>query len=265
MSTATCPVRSMSQANPGLFADVIEQVQKAEERRRREALITEHLSLVHIIAKRMSATLPAHVELDDLIQAGTLGLLDAVRKFDSAKHVSFGAYAKHRIRGAILDSLRHEDFVSRDMRREQKRIDTTAKVLEQQLNRTPTEPEVAAALNMDVDRLRTIQLHLRGSAHTSTSTTPNDDLPERQFPDCSERRPDSICARTELHAVLQKAVASLPERQRSVLNFYYIEEMTMGEIGAAIGVNESRVSQIHRAAVNTLERRLMAAGIRSAA
>ncbi len=110
---------------------------------RRNALIEESLHVVRSIARAVSLTLPQHVELDDLIQAGTLGLIDAAHKFDTTKNVEFAVYAKHRIRGAILDSLRHEDPISRDVRREQKKINATIGELEQNLKRDATELEIA--------------------------------------------------------------------------------------------------------------------------
>ena len=228
----------------------------------RNALIMEHLHLVRIIAKSVSHNLPQHVELDDLIQAGTLGLIDAARKFDTGKNVEFPAYAKHRIRGAILDSLRVEDPVSRDVRREQKKINATVGRLEQSLKRDATEAEIAQALNVDVKRIRKIQMLAHSSGPISISAASDDNLPEYQFPAAPEARPDSMWARTQLRNVVQQLLAALPERQRKVLESYYKDEMTMAQIGAALGVNESRVSQIHKKAVSSMEQQLTNLGIR---
>ena len=231
----------------------------------RNELIAEHLHLVKVIARAVSLTLPQHVELDDLIQAGTLGLIDAARNFDAAKNVEFTAYAKHRIRGAILDSLRNEDPVSRDLRREQKRITATIGHLEQNLKRDATELEIADALDIDVKRLRKIQMQLRSTGQISITVAGDDNLFEHQLPASSELRPDLMLARTELSAVVQQLVSALPERQRTVLQSYYKDEMTMAQIGAALGVNESRVSQIHKKAVTSMGEQLRSLGIASAA
>ena len=260
-ATAAVPIRR----GPARSAERTGQTARAEDQVRQEALILEHLKLVRITALHIFRTLPEHVELDDLVQAGTLGLIDAARKFDMSKNVTFGAYAKHRIRGAILDSLRQEDPVSRDIRRQKKQIEATTAQLEQRLKREVTEPEVAAALNMDLEHLRTIQLHLRGSAQISASRSPDEDMPEPQHPAPREERPDSICARTALHNVVRKALAALPERHRTVLDSYYTGEMTMREIGGMLGVNESRVSQIRKAALKSMERQLRELGICSIA
>ncbi len=228
----------------------------------------EHLNLVRMIALHIFRTLPEHVELDDLVQAGTVGLIDAAHKFDPSKDVTFAAYAKHRVRGAILDSLRQEDPVSRDIRFKKKQIEAKTTELEQHLKREVTEWEVASALDMDLRHLRMIQLHLRSSTRISASSSGDDDMPEPQHPCPWEDRPDSICARGELHAAVQNAMASLPERHRRVLHSYYTDELTMKEIGSNMGVNESRVSQIPscaRAALRSMEQHLRNFGICSAA
>src|SRR5689334_290140 len=126
----------------------------------RDGVVLAHLSLVRAIAIRVHETLPVHVDLDDLIHAGVLGLFDAATKYNSAKNVAFQAYAKHRIKGAILDSLREMDWASRDLRKRQKRVDTATRDLTAKLGRTPSEGELAMEMGVSVDRWRHIQMEL---------------------------------------------------------------------------------------------------------
>ena len=121
----------------------------AQTNANRDALILEHLSLVRMIASHVQRSVPVHVELDDLIHAGTLGLVDAAEKYQSGKEIAFPAYAKHRIRGAILDSMRQSDWASRDLRKRYKQVDSTRQTLAVTLGREATEEEVAASLGLD--------------------------------------------------------------------------------------------------------------------
>src|SRR6202023_988872 len=141
---------------------------------RRDRIVLEHLPLVKAIAVRVHENLPVHVDLDDLVHAGILGLFDAANKFNPEKQVVFSSYAKHRIKGAILDSLRQLDWASRDMRRRHKQVEAATRDLSSTLQRAPTEAEVAAKLGMDVDRWRTMMLDLRNVGLVSASTRSND-------------------------------------------------------------------------------------------
>src|SRR3954468_13357703 len=127
----------------------------------RDQFVLEHLPLVKAIAIRVHESLPVHVDLDDLIHAGVLGLFDSVTKYDSTKNVAFHAYAKHRIKGAILDSLREMDWASRDLRKRQKQVDTATKDLSLKLGRTPDEIEMAQQMGVSVERWRQMQVQLR--------------------------------------------------------------------------------------------------------
>lgn len=232
---------------------------------RDEELILDHIGLVKMVASHMMATLPRHVEMDDLIQAGTLGLIDAARKYDTSKAVPFPTYAKHRIRGAILDSLRQQDPISRDMRAHQKNIESVSAELEKDLHREATETEIAAAMNMELHRFRMIQVHLAGATTISASTSASEELPDPDHAASPEEWPEAICARMQLATMLHTALAALPERQRELIRFYYVDELSMKEIGVRLHVNESRVSQIHKAAMHSVGARLRAMGVRSAA
>src|SRR5580692_5451890 len=133
---------------------------QAAKTARRDRIVLEHLPLVKAIAIRVHENLPVHVDLDDLVHAGVLGLFDAAGKFNPEKQVVFSSYAKHRIKGAILDSLRQLDWASRDMRRRHKQVEAATRELSSTLQRAPTEAEIAAKLGMDVDRWRTMMLDL---------------------------------------------------------------------------------------------------------
>jgi RNA polymerase sigma factor for flagellar operon FliA len=232
---------------------------------RRDRVVLEHLPLVKAIAVRVHENLPVHVDLDDLVHAGILGLFDAANKYNPDKQVVFSSYAKHRIKGAILDSLRQLDWASRDMRRRHKQVEAATRDLAASLQRNPTEAEVAAKLGMDVDRWRNMMLDLRnvGLISASTRSNENEDLPAPDFPSKPETQPDSICARTQLRNVLGDAMKVLPERYQKVVVLYYTNEMTMKEIGGVLGINESRVSQIHKSALEKMMTVLQQNGITS--
>lgn len=231
----------------------------------RDQVVLEHLPLVKAIAVRVHENLPVHVDVDDLVHAGILGLFDAANKYDPEKQVVFSSYAKHRIKGAILDSLRQLDWASRDMRRRHKQVEAATRDLSATLQRTPTEAEVAEKLGMDVERWRNMMLDLRNVGLVSASTRSNEheDLPAPDFPAKPESQPDSICAREQLRSVLGVAMKTLPERYQKVVLLYYTNEMTMKEIGGILGINESRVSQIHKAALEKMAVVLQGNGIKS--
>lgn len=231
----------------------------------RDQVVLEHLPLVKAIAVRVHENLPVHVDLDDLVHAGILGLFDAASKFNPEKQVVFSSYAKHRIKGAILDSLRQLDWASRDLRRRHKQVEAATRDLAATLQRNPTEDEVAQKLGIEVERWRQMMLDLRNVGLISASTRSNDsdDLPAPDFPSKPETQPDSICAREQLRGLLGVAMKTLPERYQRVVALYYQNEMTMKEIGGVLGINESRVSQIHKSALEKMATALEANGINS--
>jgi RNA polymerase sigma factor for flagellar operon FliA len=234
-------------------------------REKRDRIVLEHLPLVKAIAIRVHENLPVHVDLDDLIHAGVLGLFDAVAKYDSGKNVAFHSYAKHRIKGAILDSLREMDWASRDLRKRQKRVDATAQELSARLGRAPEEKEMAEELGVSLERWREMLRELRTVGLVS-SAQPSDrerDIAQ-EYPATPQYQPDHICQRRQLQRTLARAIESLPERYQKVVFLYYSNEMTMKEIGDAMGVNESRVSQIHKTALKKMAVALQSEGIHSA-
>jgi RNA polymerase sigma factor FliA len=232
---------------------------------RRDRIVLEHLPLVKAIAVRVHENLPVHVDLDDLVHAGVLGLFDAASKFNPDKQVAFSSYAKHRIKGAILDSLRQLDWASRDLRRRHKQVEAATRELAATLQRTPTESEIAQKLGVDVERWRQMMVDLRsvGLISASSRTAEHDDLPAPDFPSKPETQPDNMCSREQMRSVLGVAMKTLPERYQKVVFLYYTNEMTMKEIGGILGINESRVSQIHKSALEKMQVVLQANGIDS--
>ncbi len=232
---------------------------------KRDLVVLEHLPLVKAIAVRVYENLPVHVDLDDLVHAGILGLFDAAARFDPEKQVVFSSYAKHRIKGAILDSLRQLDWASRDLRRRHKQLEAATRDLASELHRAPTEAEIAARLGVDVDRWRQMMIDLRnvGLISASSRSSENEDMPAPDFPGKLETQPDSMCAREQLRSLLGTAMQTLPDRYKKVVVLYYTNEMTMKEIGGVLGINESRVSQIHKLALEKMNVVLQGAGIHS--
>jgi RNA polymerase sigma factor FliA len=241
------------------------QISAATKIARRDRIVLEHLPLVKAIAVRVHENLPVHVDLDDLVHAGVLGLFDAASKFNPDKQVAFSSYAKHRIKGAILDSLRQLDWASRDLRRRHKQVEAATRELAATLQRTPTESEIAQKLGVDVDRWRQMMVDLRsvGLISASSRTAEHDDLPAPDFPSKPETQPDNMCSREQMRSVLGVAMKTLPERYQKVVFLYYTNEMTMKEIGGILGINESRVSQIHKSALEKMQVVLQANGIDS--
>ena len=240
---------------------------KARKTARRDQVVLENLPLVKAIAIRVHDSLPVHVELDDLVHAGILGLFDAATKYDPRKQVAFSSYAKHRIKGAILDSLRQLDWASRALRRRHKQVEQVTRDLCATLHRNPTEDEMAERMGVDVSRWRQMAMDLRtvGLISASTRAQDNEDMPAPDFPGRSENQPDTVCARRQLRTKLEVAMSTLPERYKKVVVLYYSNEMTMKEIGGVLGINESRVSQIHKSALEKMAAALQTAGITSAA
>ena len=231
----------------------------------RDQIVLDHLPLVKAIAIRVHESLPVHVDLDDLIHAGVLGLFDAVEKFDGTKNVEFHSYAKHRIKGAILDSLRQLDWASRDLRKRQKQVENVTRDLAGKLGRNPNEAEMSDELGVSIDRWRHMAMELRNVTTVSTTPRPDqDDDREQDFPAAPDYQPDRMCERRQLQVTLARAIGCLPERYQKVVVLYYTNDLTMKEIGERMGVNESRISQIHKTALKKMAVALQSEGINSA-
>jgi len=218
----------------------------------RDRLLLEHLPSVRYIAHRIHERLPQHVELDDLISAGVVGLIDAFNKFDHTKQVQFKSYAQFRIRGAILDSLRVLDWSPRELRRKGRAVQEAIQTITRTQRRTPTEPEIARELKLSLNEYQLLLGQLKGLEIGSLNLEHNDDSGEDQLAYIAgspEDDPLFRCLQGETRQMLIDAIEELPEKERMVLTLYYYEELTMKEIGLTLGVVESRVSQIHSSAV----------------
>jgi RNA polymerase sigma factor FliA len=233
----------------------------------RDALVLEHMNLVKAIAAHVRRGLSVHVELDDLVNAGTMGLLEAAGKYQGSKDVPFTLYAKHRIRGAILDSLRQVDWASRDARRQYKQMDVVSRELAAKLGRTPSQEEIAEAMGMDERRWQTLMIEYRnfGRAAAGQRSAENEDQTIREIPAEPQASPENAFARTEMRQTIDSALRSLPERYQTIVELYYRGELTMKEIGARLGVNESRVSQMHKSALAKIQVILTSNGIKDTA
>jgi RNA polymerase sigma factor for flagellar operon FliA len=217
-----------------------------------ERLLLEHLPIVRFLARRIHERLPQHVDIEDLVSAGVVGLMDAFTKFDPKKKVQFRSYAQFRIRGAILDSLRTLDWSPRDLRRKGRAAEEAVRTLTARLGRSPGESEIAAQLGVSLEDYQSLLGDLKGLEIGTLHVEHNEDSGEEELayiPGRPEEDPLFCCLRGELQEKLTEAIECLPERERLVMTLYYFEELTMREIGLALGVVESRVSQIHASAV----------------
>jgi RNA polymerase sigma factor for flagellar operon FliA len=207
------------------------------------------------VARRIHGRLPSHVPFEDLLQAGVLGLLDALRKFDPRRKVQIESYMKFRIRGAILDELRSLDWSPRELRRKGRRLEEVEQRLRAQLGRDPAAPELAEGLGISPAQFHHLLGELRGlelgSLQEIAVATENglerDHASRLAAPEA--RSPLALCSGEERRARLEKAIGRLPEKERLVLTLYYYEELTMKEVGEVLSVGESRVSQIHSMAL----------------
>ena len=217
-----------------------------------ERILLEHLPIVRFLARRIHERLPQHVDIEDLVSAGVVGLMDAFSKFDPAKKVQFRSYAQFRIRGAILDSLRTLDWSPRELRRKGRAVEEAVRVLTQRMGRAPGEAEIASEMTLSLEEYQQLLGDLKGLEIGTLHMERNEDSGEEELayvPGRPEEDPLFRCLRGELEERLTEAISHLHDRERLVMTLYYYEEMTMREIGLALGVVESRVSQVHASAV----------------
>lgn len=226
----------------------------------RDRLLLEHLPTVRYLARRIHERLPQHVDLEDLISAGVVGLIDAFSKFDHTKQVQFKSYAQFRIRGAILDSLRTLDWSPRELRRKGRAMEEAVRAVTQKLGRVPTEPEIARELELSLSEYQQLLGELKGLEIGSLHIERNEDSGDEELayiPGSPDDDPLFQCLHGEMKQRLADAIEELPEKERLVMTLYYYEELTMKEIGLTLGVVESRVSQIHSSAVVRLRAALV--------
>ncbi|MBY0264993.1 MAG: RNA polymerase sigma factor FliA [Burkholderiales bacterium] len=223
-----------------------------------ERYVHKFAPLVKRIAHHMMASLPSSVEIDDMIQSGMIGLLDAARRYTETEGAQFETYAVQRIRGAMLDSLRQADWLPRSLRQSLRRIEVTISRLEQAQCRPPTENELAAALNMSLGDYQHLLQEARGYQLVSYEDFKGGE--DESFIDryCSDGRPDPLAFLTDraLREELASAIDDLPEREKRVMGLYYEQELNLREIGEILGVSESRICQLHTQAIARLRTRL---------
>jgi RNA polymerase sigma factor for flagellar operon FliA len=233
----------------------------SEDEEVRNELVMQELSQVYYIASRIRERLPGHIELEDLVNAGVIGLLEASRNFDSSKNAQFKVFAKFRIRGAILDSLRESDWGSRSLRRRGREIQDATARLESKLGRHPVESEVAQEMQLEPEYLRKIVQQIDGlnlSGQQAAVLNDRSNLLDviESAPNLDDPDPFDLCLQGEVQAHLSEAISQLSEREQLIISLYYREELTMKEISEVVGVALSRVSQIRQATMKKLRESL---------
>ena len=260
MGAAAVPGKTTAwDGGDGIMAIAATQASTLPAATQRDRVLLEHMPLVRMVAYRMLERLPQSVELDDLVSAGVVGLIDAYNKFDPSKEVLFRSYAAVRIRGAILDSLRGMDWAPREIRRKAREMEEATQRLTQRLGRKPQQSEVAADLGMAFASFQKLLVTVKGLEIGSLQSPHSDSSTEEELVYVEanpEDDPLHQCMRSERSAKLSAVVAELPEREQRVLQMYYVEEMTLKEIGLVLGLVESRVSQIRTAVLEVLRARL---------
>ncbi len=228
----------------------------------REQLLLKYLPLVKYVAGKMMATLPSSVDYDDLVSAGVIGLIGALERFDPNMGVKFETFVLPRIRGAILDELRKLDWAPRSLRSKARKFDRTMQEMEKELGRAVSEREVMERLDMSEQELIALTRDVNNAILVSLDgpgiddgeqTTSMYDLVENTTSD----NPYSSIEKEEIKRLLVKTIEKLPEQEKIVMALYYYEELTLREIGQVLNITESRVSQIHSKAVNTLRSLLL--------
>jgi RNA polymerase sigma factor FliA len=229
----------------------------------RDRLILTYAPLVKFVAGRLGSGLPAHVEENDLVSYGLLGLIGAIERYDPDRDVKFETYAIARIKGSIIDELRAMDWVPRSVRSRARDIERAIAQLEAKLHRAPTDEEIAERLGITQEELEESLTDISRSSIAALDELWTisgqggdqvaliDTIEDTQGPE-----PQSALAQTELREALGEAIARLPEREKLVITLYYYEELTLREIGEVLGVTESRVSQLHTKAILRLKARI---------
>ncbi len=231
----------------------------------KDQLVQRFAPLVKRIAYHLMARLPSSVQVDDLVQNGMLGLLDAINRFESGMGAQFETYAAQRVRGAMLDGLRENDWLPRSLRRDFRRIEVAIAQLEQEYGRVPSEIELAKALGMTLADYQKMLQDARGHQLISFEDMVEDgdeDFLERHLTDDSNE-PSKVLEEESLRRMLVQGIEALPEREKLMMALYYEQDLNLREIGEVMGVTESRVCQLHTQAVARLRARIFGdAGLR---
>jgi len=226
----------------------------------RNALIRQYQPLVHKLAHHMMAKLPANVHVDDLIQVGLIGLSEALSRFEATQGVQFETFATQRIRGAMLDELRENDWVSRGTRKSQKEIEESMRRLEHRLGRSPKESEIAADLGLALSDYQSLLNKVRGTQlvyleDINHGTDDEDGFLDRHMGD-SESDPLNMLRNERIRQALVSAIKALPEREQYIMSMYYEQDMNLKEIAAVLDVTESRICQLHSQSIARLRAKM---------
>lgn len=232
-----------------------------------DEMVIGEIPQVYYIARRIHERLPQHVALEDLVHSGVIGLIDAVRNFDASRNVQFKSYAQFRIHGAIMDSLREQDWASRRTRDKRKQVDGAMAKLALKLGRQPTDEEMAAELGIELTALHKLLGRLDALTMVGQQVASGQDRSEEldlveTAPAKTEDDPFHQCLRTEMRDRLAKVIAELSQKEQHVVSLYYREELTMKEIAKVLDIGESRVSQLHSSALNKMRTALEQASVR---
>jgi RNA polymerase sigma factor for flagellar operon FliA len=228
----------------------------------RNAMIKQYQPLVRRLAHHMMAKLPANVQVDDLIQVGLIGLSDALVRYEAAQGVQFETFATQRIRGAMLDELRENDWMSRGSRKSQKDIEQALRRLEHRLGRSPLESEIADELGMSLTDYQTLLSKVRGTQlvyleDMGRGGEDDDSFLDHHVAD-TEVDPMNMLGNQRLRQALVAAITTLPEREQLIMSMYYEQDMNLKEIAAVLGVTESRICQLHSQSIARLRAKMRA-------
>lgn len=234
---------------------------KRVDKRTKEKLILEYAPLIKFIAQKIAVRLPSNIEFDDLVSSGVIGLMDAIDKYDPSRDNKFKTYAEFRIRGAILDELRAQDWVPRSVREKAKQLERVHLRLEQELGRMPTEDEITSALAISKEEYYDLLNQVKSVSILSLDEAGSFNSSDRKsilslLESCKIPSPIMQLNLKAVKEVVTRAIESLPEKQRLVLSLYYYEDLNLKEIGDVLAVTESRVSQLHTQAILWLRRKL---------
>ncbi len=242
--------------------DLWRAYRKGKDASIRDRLVRQYLPLVKYVAGKLAVGMPQNVEFDDLVSYGVFGLFDAIEKFDPDKHVKFKTYAVTRIRGSIFDQLRQMDWVPRSIRQKTRELEETVRRLEATLGRSASDQEIAKELGVTLKEFEQLVLKISGTTVLSLNDVwySGEDHDRMSIGDSIEspktRNPDAIVEKDEIKRVIVEAINELPDKEKKVLVLYYYEDLTLKEIGAILGVTESRISQLHTKAIVRLRGKL---------
>ncbi len=227
----------------------------------RDTLLTEHLGLVHFVARQIARGISVDADFDELVSAGTIGLVNALESFEVERGLAFSTFAAPRIRGAILDELRRQDHVPRSVRRKSREMSQAREALTRALGRAPSERELAEHLGVEIDMLWRWEADVEGAAQLSLDHAPDDGsgrtiAPVDLLPGANDIGIDDLLNQEQEVELLREAILGLKEQERTVLTLYYFEELKLHEIATVLELTESRVSQIRSKAILRLREKL---------